>query len=93
MAALSGGGGQNSQDITAEGPNAGEETSSLDQPADDGNDPLSLVREAIDLLRQAGQAEPDDQRSHAIDKVQADLQKILATESQKTDKLRAALGG
>jgi hypothetical protein len=28
-----------------------------------------------------------------IDKVQADLQKILATESQKTDKLKSALGG
>jgi hypothetical protein len=37
--------------------------------------------------------DPDDQRSHLIDKVQADLQKILATESQKTDKLRSALGG
>jgi len=91
MAALGGGGGSNSQDMLAEGPMAGQETESADEEQTD--DPLSLVRDAIALLRQAGDAEPDDQRSHAIDKVQADLQKILATESQKTDKLRAALGG
>jgi len=91
MAALSGGGGMNSQDMMAEGPMAGEDTEAADEPV--GDDPISLVREAIALLRQAGDADPDDQRSHLIDKVQADLQKILASESQKTDKLRAALGG
>lgn len=90
MAALGGGGG-NSQDMLAEGPLAGEDTALADEP--DGEDPLSLVREAIALLRRAGDAEPDDQRSHLIDKLQADAQKILASESQKTDKLRAALSG
>jgi hypothetical protein len=91
MAALSGG-GMNSQDTLAEGPLAGEETALADEEAG-GDDPLVLVRDAIALLRQAGDLDPDDQRSHLIDKVQADLQKILATESQKTDKLRSALGG
>jgi hypothetical protein len=93
MAALGGGGGANSTDLMAQGPMAGEEASAADEPADDSGDPLSMVREAIDLLRKAGTAEPDDARSHAIDKAQADLQKILAGESQKTDKLRSALGG
>jgi hypothetical protein len=91
MAAL-GGGGSNSTDMLAEGPMAGEDTESADEPADE-EDPLSLVREAIALLRRAGDAEADDVRSHAIDKIQADAQKLLAGESQKTDKLRAALGG
>ena len=91
-AALSGGGGANSEDMLAEGPMAGEDTALADEDAGE-EDPLSLVREAIDLLRRAGTVEPDDQRSHLIDKVQADLQKILAGESQKTDKLRQALGG
>jgi hypothetical protein len=94
MAALSGGGAPpapNSQDMLAQGPMAGADTASADEQAG-GDDPLSMVREAIALLRQAGDLEPDDQRSHLIDKVQADLQKILASESQKTDKLRAALG-
>jgi len=83
--------GQNSTDLLAEGPMAGEETAAAEEPAG-GDDPLSMVREAISLLRRAGEIEPDDQRSHLIDKVQTDLQKILASESQKTDKLRAALG-
>jgi hypothetical protein len=91
MAALSGGGG-NSADMLAEGPMAGEDTAAADEESGE-EDPLSLVRDAISILRRAGDLEPDDQRSHLIDKVQADLQKILATESQKTDKLRAALGG
>jgi len=91
MAALSGGGGQNSTDLLAEGPMAGEPTGEAEEPADE--DPLTMVRDAISLLRKAGEIEPDDQRSHMIDKVQADLQKILASESQKTDRLRAALGG
>jgi hypothetical protein len=91
MAALGGGGGQNSPDMLAQGPMAGAPTEEADEPT--GDDPLSMVRDAIDLLRKAGMAEPDDQRSHMIDKVQADLQKILASESQKTDKLRSALGG
>lgn len=91
-AALSGGGGANSADMLAEGPMAGEDAELADEDAGE-EDPLSLVRQAIDLLRQAGTAEPDDQRSHLIDKVQADLQKILASESQKSDKLRQALGG
>lgn len=91
MAALSGGGGQNSTDMLAQGPMAGSPTEEADEPQ--GDDPLSMVRDAIALLRKAGDLEPDDQRSHMIDKVQADLQKILASESQKTDKLRAALGG
>lgn len=90
-AALSGGGGQNSSDMLAEGPMAGQDTETADEQATD--DPLALVRDAISILRKAGDLESDDQRSHLIDKVQADLQKILATESQKTDKLRAALGG
>jgi hypothetical protein len=93
MAALSGGGGANSQDLMAQGPMAGEEAGEADAQADEGDDPLSMVREAIDLLRRAGTKETDDVRSHLIDKVQADLQKILAGESQKTDKLRSALGG
>jgi hypothetical protein len=94
MAALSGGGGGGSQDLTAQGPMAGEEASASDAPADDpSSDPLSMVREAIDILRQAGTVDTNDVRSHMIDKVQADLQKILATESQKTDKLKSALGG
>ena len=92
MAALSGGGGQNSTDLLAEGPMAGEETATAEEDAGE-EDPLTMVRDAISLLRKAGEVEPDDQRSHMIDKVQADLQKILASESQKTDKLRAALGG
>ena len=92
MAALSGGGGQNSTDLLAQGPLAGEDTALADEPAG-GDDPLALVRDAIALLRQAGDSETDDVRSHAIDKIQADLQKLLAGESQKTDKLRAALGG
>ena len=94
MAALGGGGAPptNSTDMLAEGPMAGEDTEAADEEAG-GDDPLSLVRQAIELLRQAGTEEPDDQRSHLIDKVQADLQKILASESQKSDKLRAALGG
>jgi hypothetical protein len=79
--------------MMAQGPMAGEETSATEQPADDSGDPLSMVREAIQILREAGTAETDDVRSHMIDKVQADLQKILATESQKTSKLRSALGG
>lgn len=92
MAALGGGGGQNSTDMLAQGPMAGEDTESADEDAGE-EDPLTMVRDAISLLRKAGEIEPDDQRSHMIDKVQADLQKILASESQKTDKLRAALGG
>jgi hypothetical protein len=95
MAALSGGGPTpgpgNSAEMMAQGPLAGQDPALADEPV--GDDPLSLVREAIELLRQAGQAEPDDVRSHLIDKVQADLQKILATESQKADKFRSALGG
>lgn len=80
-----------STDMLAEGPMAGEETAMAEEDAG-ADDPLAMVREAIALLRRAGEVEMDDQRSHLIDKVQADLQKILATESQKTDKLRAALG-
>jgi len=91
MAALSGGVGQNSPDLLAQGPMAGEEAALAEEPVDD--DPLAMVREAIDLLRRAGMADPDDVRSHMIDKVQADLQKVLASETQKTDKLRSALGG
>jgi hypothetical protein len=91
MAALSGGGGANSQDMLAQGPMAGEETAAADEQTDAS--PLDKVRKAIALLREAGSEEGDDQRSHLIDKVQADLQKILASESQKTDKLRSALGG
>jgi hypothetical protein len=75
----------------AQGPMAGAETSEADEPQ--GDDPLAMVRDAIDLLRMAGEAEPDDVRSHAIDKIQADLQKLLADESTKTSKLRSALGG
>ena len=100
MAALGGGEGAlagapmggNSLDLLGEGPMAGEETALADESAGE-EDPLALVREAISLLRRAGDIEPDDQRSHLIDKIQADAQKILAGESQKTDKLRAALGG
>jgi hypothetical protein len=92
MAALGGGGDQNSTDLLAQGPMAGEETATAEEDAGD-EDPLTMVRDAISLLRKAGEVEPDDQRSHMIDKVQADLQKILASESQKTDKLRSALGG
>jgi hypothetical protein len=84
--------GGNSLDLMGEGPLAGEETALAGEDAGE-EDPLSLVREAISLLRRAGDIEPDDQRSHLIDKIQADAQKILAGESQKTDKLRAALGG
>jgi len=90
-AALGGGGGSNSTDLLAEGPMAGEATETAEEPADE--DPLTMVRDAIALLRKAGEVEPDDVRSHLIDKVQADLQKILSSESQKTDKLRSALGG
>jgi hypothetical protein len=92
MAALGGGGAPPaaSTDLLAQGPMAGEEAAAAEEPT--GDDPLSMVREAISLLRRAGEVEPDDKRSHQIDKVQADLQKILAGESQKTDKLRAALG-
>jgi len=90
-AALGGGGGTNSTDLLAEGPMAGEATETTEEPADE--DPLTMVRDAIALLRKAGEVEPDDVRSHLIDKVQADLQKILSSESQKTDKLRSALGG
>ena len=89
MAALGGG---NSPDMLAQGPMAGEETAAAEEDAGE-EDPLTMVRDAIALLRRAGDVEPDDQRSHMIDKVQADLQKILASESQKTDRLRAALGG
>ncbi len=92
MAALGGGGDQNSTDLLAQGPMAGEETATAEEDAGE-EDPLTMVRDAISLLRKAGEVEPDDQRSHMIDKVQADLQKILASESQKTDKLRSALGG
>src|SRR6187399_497679 len=92
MAALGGGGEQNSMDLLAQGPMAGEETDLAEEDAGE-EDPLTMVRDAISLLRKAGEVEPDDQRSHMIDKVQADLQKILASESQKTDKLRSALGG
>jgi hypothetical protein len=91
MAALSGGGGANSQDLMAQGPMAGSPTEEADEPT--GDDPLAMVRDAIALLRKAGDMEPDDQRSHMIDKIQADLQKVLASEAQKTDKLRSALGG
>jgi len=91
MAALGGGGGGNSTDLLAQGPLAGEDTALADEP--DGSDPLALVRKAVELLRQAGMDDSDDVRSHLIDKMQADGQKILAGESQKTDKLRAALGG
>lgn len=95
LAALGGGapgGDMNSQDMLAEGPMAGEDTASADEDAGE-DDPLTLVRDAISLLRRAGDVEPDDVRSHSIDKIQADLQKLLAGESQKTDKLRQALGG
>ena len=92
MAALGGGGGMNSTDLMAEGPMAGEETATTEEDAGE-EDPLTMVRDAIALLRKAGEVEPDDVKSHLIDKVQADLQKILSTESQKTDKLRSALGG
>jgi len=90
-AALGGGGGMNSTDLLAEGPLAGEEQGAEEEVAEE--DPLTMVRDAIALLRKAGEVEPDDVRSHLIDKVQADLQKILSSESQKTDKLRSALGG
>jgi hypothetical protein len=89
MAALGGG---NSTDMLAQGPMAGEDAAAADEDSGE-EDPLAMVREAISLLRRAGDIEADDQRSHMIDKVQADLQKILASESQKTDKLRSALGG
>jgi hypothetical protein len=78
--------------MLAEGPLAGEDTALAEEDAG-LEDPLAMVREAISLLRRAGEVEPDDQRSHLIDKVQADLQKILAGESKKTDQLRSALGG
>lgn len=91
MAALAGGGGA-SQDLLAQGPMAGAPSDEADAPEEPGEDPLEMVREAISLLRQAGIAESDPARAHAIDKAQADLQKILAGESQKTSKLRAALG-
>jgi hypothetical protein len=91
MAALSGGGGRNSQDMMAQGPMAGAPTEEAEAPVSD--DPLAMVRDAIELLRMAGETEQDDVRSHAIDKIQADLQKLLADESTKTSKLRSALGG
>jgi len=91
MAALGGGGGANSTDMLAQGPMAGEEASAAEEEV--SGDPLDKIRQAVQLLREAGTDETDDQRSHLIDKVQADLQKILAQESQKTDKLRSALGG
>ena len=90
-AALSGGAGPNSQDILAEGPLQGQDTATADEPS--AADPVDKVRQAIQLLREAGMDASDDVMSHAIDKAQADLQKILSGESQKTSKLRAALGG
>lgn len=89
MAALSGGG--NSQDIMAQGPMAGESTESAEEPT--GTDAIDKVRQAIQLLREAGMDAEDDTESHVIDKAQADLQKLLSGRAQKTDKLRAALGG
>lgn len=91
MAALSGGAGGNSQDILAEGPLAGQDTATAEEPS--ATDPVDKVRQAIQLLREAGMDASDDVMSHAIDKAQADLQKILSGESQKTSKLRSALGG
>lgn len=91
MAALSGGGSANSMDMIAEGPAMGMGAEEAEEP-EEGEDPLSMVREAISLLRRAGDIEADDQKSAQIDKIQADLQKILAGEAQKTDKLRSALG-
>lgn len=60
---------------------------------DQGDDPVAMVRQAISLLREAGMIEKDDGRAHAIDKAQADLQKILAGEQTKMGSLRSALGG
>jgi hypothetical protein len=92
MAALSGGGGMASQDMMAEGPAEGMDAEEADEESGE-RDALSLIREAIALLREAGTIEEDDMRSHMIDKTQADLQKILSSEAQKTSKLRSALGG
>ena len=92
MAALAGGGGQNSQDIMGEGPMAGEDTAAADEP-EEGETSLDKVRRAIQLLREAGIDEEDDILSHGIDKAQTDLQKLLAGDAQKGNKLRAALGG
>jgi hypothetical protein len=91
MAALGGGGGGGS--MMAEGPMAGAPPEELDEMEEGGDDPLSMIREAIAILREAGVIDDDDERSAKIDKVQADLQKILAGEAAKTSSLRSALGG
>jgi len=98
MAALGGGGGpaaspgpSNSADMMAEGPLAGEDPALADEP--DGESTLDMVRQAIDILREAGAKETDDILSHSIDKVQAELQKILAGDAQKANTFRSALGG
>jgi len=91
MAALAGGG--SSSDMMAEGPMAGYPPEEADEQSEMGEDPLSLIRSSIAHLRKAGDMAEDDQLSAQIDKIQADLQKILAGEAAKTSQLRSALGG
>ena len=99
MAALGGGPGGpaaspgpgNSADMMAQGPMAGQDPALAEEP--DGTSTLEMVREAIEILRTAGAQEPDDILSHSIDKVQAELQKILAGDAQKANTFRSALGG
>jgi hypothetical protein len=95
MAALSGGGppgaDTNSTDLLGEGPLAGEDTGVAEESA--GDTPVDKVRQAVQLLREAGMDSDDDVMSHAIDKAQADLQKLLSGEKQKVGKLTAALSG
>jgi hypothetical protein len=101
MAAL-GGGGAPGGDPMAQDPSMnsqmmmGGEEGMLDPEAEmeeESEDPIDLVRQAIALLRRAGDLDDDDQRAATIDKTQADLQKILGGEAQKMTSLRSALGG
>jgi hypothetical protein len=97
MAALSGGGDPMAQDQSMNSqPMMGGEEGALDPESEveeEGGDPISLIRQAIALLREAGTLDEDDSRSAQIDKAQADLQKILAGESARMTSLRSALGG
>lgn len=97
MAALGGGGDPMAQDpsMNSQAMMGGEE-GAMDPESeveDSGEDPISLIRQAIALLREAGTLDDDDHRSSQIDKAQADLQKILAGEQSKMGSLRSALGG
>jgi hypothetical protein len=60
---------------------------------DEAEDSKDLLRQAVALLRRAGENEEDDMLSAQIDKIQADAQKILGGEQQKMSTLRSALGG